>query len=137
MKAEDCIVNKRVGMFNYGAAHKGNVLIAPKQVGDKLIAVIEWDSGTLQKVDISKLLSEDEIIAEETRIKAERKKLEEEFALVQAKVKEKADAAAALILEAQALAETVHREVKGMSGADDLLQEALDASGWYQSSYTC
>jgi hypothetical protein len=135
MNATDCTLNARVGFItHYGAVNKGAILVPPK---DGKIAVVEWDNGSIQKMDVSTLIPEAALEAEEAKAKAEKERLEAEFAVVAAKVKEKADAAAALINEAQELASTIGREARYMNDACDNLQDALDSSGWYQSSYSC
>lgn len=137
MKASDCTLQARVGWINYGSTYKGTIITPVTQRGGIETVVVEWDNGGVQKMDIKLLLPESELVAEANRLHQEKLRLEEEFNVVAAKVKEKADAAAALINEAQELADTVHREARFMGDACDLLQEALDSSGWYQSSQNC
>jgi hypothetical protein len=139
MKASDCTLKTRVGWkSSYGSITRGSVIVEPTKLPNGVeMVVIEWDAGSIQKMDVSTLIPEAEIVAEEARIKAEKERFEAEFAIVAAKVKEKADAAAILINEAQELAQSVNREVRYMGDAAELLQEAFDNSGWYQSSYSC
>lgn len=139
MKASDCTLKARVAhISHWGGVNKGTIIVEPAlQANGVTMAVVEWDNGSIQKMDVSALITEAEIAAEEAKAKAEKERLDAEFAVVAAKVKEKADAAAALINEAQEIASTLNREARYMNDACDLLQEALDSSGWYQSSQSC
>jgi hypothetical protein len=139
MKASECTLKARVGFISgYGGVSRGSVIVEPTTLPNgQEVVVVEWDNGGIQKLGVSSLVPEAEIAAEEARAKAEKERLEAEFAVVAAKVKEKADAAAALINEAQELASTIGREARYMNDACDNLQDALDSSGWYQSSYSC
>jgi hypothetical protein len=138
MKASDCTLQARVGWINHNYTYKGTIITPVKREAHGAdTVVVEWDGGSVQKMDIKLLIPESEVVAEANRLHEEKLRLEKEFAVVAAKVKEKADAAAALINEAQELADTVHREARYMNDACDALQDALDGAGWYQSSLNC
>lgn len=138
MKSIDCTVKTRVGHISYGSMFRGTVLTPVTQRPDGVeMVVVEWDNGNVQKMQVKLLMPEEDLVKEEARLKAEKLRLDEEFAILAAQVKTKADAAAALINEAQAIAKTINKEARHMGNACDLLQDALDDSGWYQSSVNC
>lgn len=140
MKAKDCVVGTRVGWKQYnGVFYKGKILVAPFSNSNGLeMVVVEWDSyGTVENREISTLIPEAKVVEAEAAALAEKTRMEKDFKRVAAEVKVKLNAAAGLIKEAQALAQTVQREARYMDDASDALQDALDESGWYQSSTNC
>lgn len=139
MKSNECPIGARVGKNNHGTMYKGAVITEVTKRGDGVdMVVVEWDNyGQIQKVEVNSLVPESEIDKEVARLQTEKLRYEEEFARVAAQVKVKADAAAALINQAQELAKTLRQEARYMGDACDNLQEALDSSGWYQSTAVC
>jgi len=139
MDSKNCKMGTRVALLskeqpcNKGAI-KGEVE-SHKSHGQ--VIIVEWDSGTLQKVTLRSLLTETEGIAQDTRIREEQERLETEWARAETLVTEKLNAAATLIREANDLASGAGKELYEMYESTSRLMGALDDAGWRTSSLSC
>lgn len=102
------------------------------------IVIIEWDDGTLSKHELRFLFNEANGIAENKRLEDEQSRLEREFEEAKTSIEEKLNAAAKLIDEAAAIANS-----KDVSMLDDMyvetraLERAMENAGWRTSSWHC
>jgi hypothetical protein len=101
------------------------------------LAVVEWESGHISKVDIKFLFNEADGIAENQRLQDEKDRLEREFATVEIAVKEKLADAAKLVNEAAAIANKGNLDIQDMYDATRDLERAMENAGWRTSSWHC
>ncbi len=111
----------------------GNVLSHDAASG---LYLVEWDKAyyaktttiTKEPASALKLL---------TVAQAEQSKLDAEFAEIESQCREKLAAAASLISEATAIANSKHTSLQDMYEATSPLMRALDDAGWSSSSMGC
>jgi hypothetical protein len=139
MDSQNCKMGTRVALIskdqpcNKGAI-KGEVE-SHKSHGQ--VVIVEWDSGSLQKVTLRSLITEAEGVAQDTRIREQQERMEAEWAETETSVTDKLNAAAVLIHEANALASKAGKELYEMYESTGRLMGALDDAGWRTSSLSC
>jgi hypothetical protein len=127
MKASDFPVDTRVVMADYHN-DKGTVIGNKMRSGDEIVAV-EWDNGTLTKINVNELLTEQSLF-------------EDDFNAYKLEINAKLEAASALILEANALAAVRGNDLQSQGNYDyifavDLIEDAMHTAGWNTSSWHC
>lgn len=105
--------------------------------GEHNLVFVEWQGGSITKIDAKNLLSEIDGIAENQRLLDEEKRLEREFTQVQEECKAKLQEAAKLVREAAQLADSKNVDLQDMHDATDDLEYAMEAAGWRTSSWHC
>lgn len=101
------------------------------------LVIVEWDSGSIDKVDMKSLLSFSLGTAENQRLLDEQERLEKEFEQVQTECSAKLNQAAKLVREAASLAKSKGQDLQEMSEATSDLEYAMEAAGWRTSSWHC
>ena len=101
------------------------------------LALVEWESGHISRVDVKHLLNDVDGNLENQRLLDEKNKLEEEFANVEEACKAKLQQAADLITEAAVLAESKGQDLQEMYEATSVLRRAMGDAGWQTSSWSC
>jgi hypothetical protein len=141
MKIEQCTVGAVVYRASTHAPLTRGKIAGPPQNN---LAIVEWDGGTLTKVDINHLLTEADGLAENKRLTAENKRLtdekdrlEREFKKVQDECKSKMEQAATLIKEAAKLAQSHGQDIQDMYEVTRGFEHAMDEAGWRTSSWHC
>lgn len=104
--------------------------------GEKNLVFVEWENGSITKVDAKKLISEADGVAENARLIAEAERLEREFEEVSEQCNQKLEEAAKLIREAASIANKKGVELQDMDAVYSL-HSAMDAAGWNTSSWSC
>lgn len=139
MQLQDCKVGTRVALVSKTQpCNKGVVKSEPeahKTHGH--VAIVEWDSGSLQKVTLRSLLTEAEGVAQDARIKEETERLQRAWEATELQVTQRLAQAAKLIDEATDLAQAAGKDVNDMYEATRPLMRALDNAGWRTSSLSC
>lgn len=139
MKVEECTIGAVVYLVGTEAPlRKGKVAgVTSKHPTAGDVVIVEWDSGSINKVAVDKLLTEEVGKALQDRLEEDAKKLEEEFEKVQKACKDKLQKAAELISEAAKLAQSHGQELMDMYDAVGPLERAMDHAGWSTSSWHC
>jgi molybdopterin converting factor small subunit len=139
IKPEQCVIGTIVFLNGKSLPlRRGTIvgLVTPHPTpGD--IVIVEYDDGRIDKTAIKSLLSEVDGLAEQTRLEEVGRKLEEEFAKVEAECTAKLNEAAELIREAGKLADDKGVDLQEMYDATRGIERAMDAAGWRTSSWHC
>lgn len=146
--------NKMENKFTAGTRVIASINDADYSDGEIISYVhCDYDDYTLHGVVIDKLphpgnvwvlwdendhdIEEEEVDVSLLTLESDRSKIEEQFKVVQVQIKEKMAAAAGLVLEANALAESGHAVLAQMYDSVRPLVSAMDSSGWRSSSWGC
>lgn len=133
MKEQDYKIETDVVLIaNTPPLSKGKIVGPP--INSKV--VVEFENGSLLKIDIKNLLSKEDGITLEAKLVEEATRLEREFNEVQTKCTQKMYEAANLLEEAARLARTKNLWLSDMPGNENI-EEALSNGGWSTSSWHC